>query len=187
MARDYSKKRKRLHKRLQRRKKARQILHKIGTVFCIILGFAVAISLGVLAARAFGIQVVMDDSMSPTYEEEETVRINRLAYLIADPDRMDVVVLDLGTTDSVYYVRRVVGLPGETVQIIDGVIYIDGEALEYEYNAELIEDAGIFEEAVTLDDDEFFVLGDNYNACEDSRSSAIGAVEKSQIAGKAGF
>ncbi len=173
---------------LRRRIKAMQIPRKILGVTMIILGFALAVALGFLAGRMFGMKVVVDgDAMAPTIESGGTVRMNRLIYKISSPRRMDIVVFNMGQNNSDrYYVRRVVGLPGETVQIIDGVIYINEEPLDFEYNTEYIENAGLAQEAITLGSDEYFVIGDNYNQCEDSRSSSIGNVTKDQIVGKAG-
>ena len=173
---------------LKRRIKAMQIPRKILGVTLIILGFFLAIALGYFTGRMFGMKVAVDgDAMAPAIESGGTVRMNRLIYKVSSPGRMDVVVFDMGQNDAVrYYVRRVVGLPGETVQIIDGKIYIDDEPLEFEYNTEYIENAGLAQEAVTLGSDEYFVIGDNYNSCEDSRFSSIGNVTRDQIVGKAG-
>ena len=99
---------------------------------------------------------------------------------------------------SKYYVKRIVGLPGETVQIIDGLVYINGEPLEddviygfgltdedgNEIEPEKIYNAGLASEPVTLGYDEYFVLGDNRNNSEDSRFANVGNVKYSSIIGR---
>ncbi|HIQ99981.1 MAG TPA: signal peptidase I [Candidatus Scybalocola faecavium] len=184
MAQTYVKRRRSLRRRI----KAMQIPGKILGVTMIVLGFVLALALGFFAGRMFGMKVAVDgDAMAPAIESGAAVRMNRLIYKISSPRRMDIIVFNMGQNDADrYYVRRVVGLPGETVQIIDGTLYIDEEPLEFEYNTEYIEDAGLAQEAVVLGLDEYFVIGDNYNQCEDSRSSSIGNVTRDQIVGKAG-
>ena len=85
------------------------------------------------------------------------------------------------------FIKRVIGLPGETVQIADGVITIDGEVLEEHYGMEPMEAAGLASEPFVLGEEEYFVLGDNRNNSGDSRSASVGAVKQDQIAGKAFF
>lgn len=154
----------------------------------IILGFVIAIFLGIMAGRLFGTKVVVDgSSMEPTVASNDTVRVNKLIYKVRKPGRMDMVVFDMGKSEtSRYFVRRIVGLPGETVQIIDGKIYINDEPLDFKYNNEYIEDAGLASEPVVLGIEEYFVIGDNYNQCDDSRFGSIGNIDKDQIVGKAG-
>jgi len=178
------------YKKKQEKSKKIQELHiseKIAQLVFMIFGFVLAISFGVLVGKTFGAKVIVDgDSMTPTIETDEAVRINKLVYKIAKPSRMDVVVFDMGKNDNNrYYVRRIVGLPGETVQIIEGKLYINGVLLNYKYNEEYIVDAGVAIEPTTLGLDEYFVLGDNFNHCDDSRFGSIGTVMKKQIIGKA--
>ena len=92
-----------------------------------------------------------------------------------------------GNKNSHYYLKRVVGLPGETIQIIGGYVYIGGELLEEDESFDKIADPGMAENEVVLGSDEYFVLGDNRNNSEDSRSGNIGAVKKETIAGKVWF
>ncbi|MDE6203467.1 MAG: signal peptidase I, partial [Lachnospiraceae bacterium] len=83
--------------------------------------------------------------------------------------------------------KRVVGLPGERIQIIGGYLYINGEPLEEGETYDKIVDAGIAENEILLENDEYFVMGDNRNVSEDSRSGNIGPVSKSMITGRAWF
>ena len=87
--------------------------------------------------------------------------------------------------ENTYYIKRIIGLPGETVQIVDGVIYIDGEPLEENYGYEPIEDAKRASEPILLGEDEYFVMGDNRNDSSDSRDPAVANVSRSQIIGRA--
>jgi signal peptidase I len=123
-------------------------------------------------------------SMEPTLENGDTVFINKLNYFFSDPKRFDIVVFRPKGNENHYYMKRVIGLPGEEVQIIDGEIYIDGEILKEPVNTDLILNPGIASEPVTLGSDEYFLLGDNRNNSEDSRFANIGNIEKDNIIGK---
>lgn len=135
--------------------------------------------------------VVIGSSMEPTLKAEETILVNRLSYILANPKRNDIIVFKPnGNENSHYYIKRVVGLPGETLQIIDGKLQIldeKQEAVRWEevVKTEAIEYAGVAAEPIKLDSDEYFVLGDNWNFSEDSRYADIGNVKKEDIEGKA--
>ena len=92
-----------------------------------------------------------------------------------------------GNQNTHYYVKRIIALPGETIQIINGKVYIDGELLEEDERYDKIIDPGIAGNEITLAGNEYFVLGDNRNSSEDSRSGNIGPIEKNTIIGKAWF
>ena len=127
-------------------------------------------------------------SMEPTLASGDNVLTNRLIYRLMEPKRGDLVVFKPnGNINSHYYIKRVIGLPGETVQIIDGFIYIDGEVLVEDIKFDKIEFAGTAEEEIKLGEDEFFVLGDNRNASEDSRNAEIGNIRKQDIESQAWF
>lgn len=126
--------------------------------------------------------------METTLFNGQEILVNRVLYRLSTPKRGDVIVfLPNGNQNSHFYVKRVVGLPGETVQIKDGSVYIDGVFLEEPEEFDRMVDAGIAENELTLAMDEFFVLGDNRNSSEDSRSGNIGGVKKDNIIGKAWF
>lgn len=152
-----------------------------------IIGWFLVVGIAVMYVRGFGMKtIISNDSMAPTFEEDEILKINQFIYKITSPKRMDTAAVRVGETKSnVYYVLRIVGLPGEKVQIQNGKIYIDGEEITYPVSEEPIEDAGIAGEIVFLGDDEYFMLCDNYNnSSYDSRSSNIGVIDKSQIEGR---
>lgn len=131
---------------------------------------------------------VIGVSMEPSLYNGQKVLINRFIYQLIAPKRGDVIVfLPNGNQNTHYYVKRVVGLPGERVQIKEGRLYINGILQEENENYDKIADAGIVENEITLENDEFFVLGDNRNNSEDSRSGNIGPVKREMITGKAWF
>lgn len=125
-------------------------------------------------------------SMEGTLLEGEKIIINKLAYQLQSPKRFDVIVFQQnGKEHQFYNIKRVIGLPNETIQIIAGEVYIDGEKLEEKFEVERIMNGGIANEEIALDEGEYFVLGDNRNNSEDSRFANVGAIIKEDIIGKA--
>jgi signal peptidase I len=132
--------------------------------------------------------LISGGSMQPVLENEDCVLINRLAYAFTSPSRYSVIAFHAGgVSSSKVYVKRVVGLPGETVLIKDGKLYINGEQLTDDVSDDDILTAGIASGGITLGEDEYFVLGDNRNNSEDSRFSNIGCVKKEDIIGAVWF
>lgn len=130
--------------------------------------------------------VVDGTSMQNTLQDEEQLMVEKLSYRFSDPKRFDIVVLmPYGEDVDEYFIKRVIGLPGETIQIKDGKIYINGEVLEENYGKESIIDGGIAKEPLTLGEDEYFVMGDNRNGSDDSRADYIGPIARKLIKGKA--
>ncbi len=153
----------------------------IGSVIVIFLAFVIVFSVGMKTS-------VVGDSMEPGLSNGQEVLVNRVTYRLSVPKRGDVIVfLPNGNRNSHYYVKRVVGLPGETIQIVDGSVYVDGVLLNEGDSFDRMADAGIAENELPLAADEYFVLGDNRNSSEDSRSGNIGAVRRDNIVGKAWF
>ena len=134
----------------------------------------------------FGQRVqIVGSSMQPKYENGDKAHINRIIYNISSPKRGDIIAFHPNGNENAYcYVRRIVGLPGETVELKDGKIYINGKEITEDYATTAIEDIGIADEPVFLGSDEYFVLGDDRQSVEDSRSSEIGNVRRSEIEGK---
>ena len=125
-------------------------------------------------------------SMEPTLMEGQVVIVNKIEYYLKSPKRNDVIVYKQSNREHSYYeIKRVIGLPGEKVKIKNGIIYINDEALKEKVKTETIENAGLAEEGIKLDDNEYFVLGDNRNDSEDSRFASVGNVLKNEILGKA--
>lgn len=137
----------------------------------------------------FGQRVsTIGDSMNPVLENGDTVLVNRIIYDASTPKRGDIIVFKPNGNENMHsYIKRIIGLPGETVQIVDGKIYIDGEVLEEEYTTSSLEIAGLAANKIELGGDEYFVLGDNRENSEDSRMADIGNVKRSEIEGKVWF
>lgn len=130
--------------------------------------------------------VMPGDSMEKTLSDQDTLVINKLAYLFSEPSRFDVIVFKPSGREHDYYdIKRIIGLPGETVQITDGKIYINGKLLEDRIVCEDMLIAGLAKEPVTLEEQEYFVLGDNRNHSEDSRFANVGNIIREDIIGKA--
>ncbi len=121
-------------------------------------------------------------SMEKTLYHNDVLLINKFTYRFQNPERFDVVIFPYSMKE--YYVKRVIGLPGETIQIKAGSIYIDGKQLLENYGMDNILDAGILANSITLGKDEYFLMGDNRNHSTDSRSQLIGPVKKDKIEGK---
>ena len=122
--------------------------------------------------------------MKPVLGNGDVVLVNRIIYNATTPKRGDIIVFKPKGNENVhYYTKRIIGLPGETVEIMENRIYIDGEKLEEGYVTTDIDDVGIVKEKVKLAGDEYFVLGDNRESSEDSRFPNIGNVARSQIRG----
>ena len=131
---------------------------------------------------------VIGDSMKPSLSNGDVTIINRLVYDARTPKRGEVIVFKPNGNDSShYYIKRIIGLPGETIECKDGKILIDGEELEEDYKTTEIKDLGTLEEPITLSSNEFFVLGDDRQNSEDSRNVNVGNVKRSEIAGKVWF
>lgn len=127
-------------------------------------------------------------AMEPTVGSGNQVLVNRFIYSLSSPKAGDVVVFKPnGNENSHYYMRRVIGVPGDTVQIKEGFVYVNDELFETGIGNEQMDYAGVAEEEIKLGKDEYFVLGDNRNASEDSRNADIGNVRKGDIYGKAWF
>ena len=127
-------------------------------------------------------------SMENTLHNGDNLIVDKLSYRFHDPERFDIIVFQFQFQDNTYYIKRIIGLPGETVQIMDdGSIYINGEKLEENYGMEVIkpETIGRAAEPIELGDDEYFVMGDNRNNSSDSRTDMVGNIKRENIIGKA--
>ena len=111
--------------------------------------------------------------------------VDNITYRFSDPKRYDIIVFPYQYEENTYFIKRIIGLPGETVQIVDGIIYIDGEALQESYGREVMKNSGLAADPVTLGEDEYFVLGDNRNDSTDSRDPSVGKIPRDRIIGRA--
>ena len=128
---------------------------------------------------------VSGSSMETTLSDKDQLIVDKMTYRFRDPKRYDIVVFPYQYQDNTYYIKRIIGLPGETVQILSGMVYIDGMRLDEHYGNELMENPGIAEEPLTLGEDEYFVLGDNRNNSSDSRASDVGLIHRKDLIGRA--
>lgn len=130
--------------------------------------------------------VVHGASMEPVLYDGDNLLVDRRAT--TKIKRNDIIVFTYLYEKKTYYIKRVIGLPGETVQITDtGDILINGKKLDDTFGTEKITDPGLAEYPIKLASDEYFVLGDNRNHSEDSRFSDVGTVKAGQIVGRAFF
>lgn len=159
-----------------------QMIRRIGfwvaeVIGCIVLAFLVI---------QFCVQTITihGDSMQPEFNDGDRVIVNKLDYRIGNPERFDVAVFEMKDGDSNYYtVKRVIGLPGETLQIVDGKVLINGEVLETGFVEDILS-AGVAAYSIEIGENEYFVMGDNCNNSEDSRIDNIGNIKKTQFVGK---
>lgn len=142
----------------------------------------------VTAVAFFQTVTIQEGSMEPTILAGQKVCVNRMAYKLGAPKRGDLIAFQAGSGEHAsVHVKRIIGLPGDTVQIRDGAIYINDE--KYTKQSELgpVENPGLAEAGVTVGSGEYFVLGDNRSSSEDSRYADIGNVKKRSIQGKVWF
>lgn len=180
------------------RREKKYHVHEIILKWIVDITMVVCLSF-ILATYMLGKTTVVGHSMEPTLENDDSLLVDKVSYCFRQPERYDVIVFEPAIANvSKYYVKRIVGLPGETIQIIDGVVYINGEPLEndviYSFGLkdedgkpvepEKIYNAGLAEKPITLGYDEYFVLGDNRNNSEDSRFSNVGMFKYSAIIGR---
>ncbi len=128
------------------------------------------------------------DSMEPMLSDGDNLIVDKISYRFRDPERYDIIVFPFKYKENTFYIKRIIGLPGETVQIDEtGKIYIDGEVLNEGYGREIIAPGtiGIAAEPIELGEDEYFVLGDNRNNSTDSRMEIVGNIKREDIIGRA--
>lgn len=163
-------------------------------VFLGILAVLVLLALILFALSPFLLDDVKAESgaMSPAIGITDTIGVNHFAYLLLPPARGDIILFRTargesgsGSGSQAASLRRIVGLPGETVQIMDGTVYINGHPLEETYRSGEMTYGGTAASALTLSSDEYFVMADNRSNNFDSRDSTVGPVSGSEIIGKA--
>lgn len=140
-----------------------------------------------LIVKFVGVRVeVVGPSMESTLQNGENLIVEKLSYHFTEPERFDIIVFPFKHAEKTNYIKRIIGLPGEQVQIdLEGNIYINGEILEESFGKEVIKDPGIAIDPIYLSDDEYFVLGDNRNNSSDSRMESVGNIQRKDIIGRA--
>ena len=153
--------------------------------FEIVVTLVLAAMVGIMLFQTVTMQ---ESSMEPTIAVGDRFFINRVVYKFSSPKRGDLIVFRTNASDdAALHIRRVIGLPGETIQISGGRILIDGEAYKEGKDFPMISNPGLASSSITLESGEYFVLGDNRNNSEDSRYADIGMIKKRYIAGKIWF
>lgn len=171
--------------KLEARLEDRKVRKILNWVFQIL----VTLIFGVLVGISMFQSVTMQESaMEPTLQVGERFFINRAVYKVSSPKRDDIIVYKTsGSDDAALHIGRVIGLPGETVQISNGNILINGAVYNENKDFPEISNAGLASDGVSLESGEYFILGDNRNNSEDSRYGDIGNINKKYIVGKVWF
>lgn len=159
--------------------KAKEIIGLI--IYCIIVVAIMFCVIKFVGQRT----IVIGDSMNPTLEDGENLITDKITYRFKDPKRFDIIVFPQKANISKLLIKRIIGMPGETVEIKDGRVYINGYELNETYGNEVMNDGGLAADAITLGPDEYFVLGDNRNNSQDSRFASVGNIQRSDIIGRA--
>lgn len=163
--------------------KERSILGELLSWFIYIV-IVVILSLGIITFIGQRTKV-SGHSMETTLSDGDNLIVDKISYRFRDPERFEIIVFPFQYEEHTYYIKRIIGLPGETVQVIDGYVYINGEVLDENYGLEVMDDPGIAAEPITLGEDEYFVLGDNRNHSSDSRDPSVGVLHRDDIMGRA--
>ena len=170
-------------------KENKEEFNLVGEIIEMIIYFLVVLILFLLLQFFVGQHIeVNGKSMENTLSDKDHLILEKVSYRFRDPARFDIIVFrpfETNEDKDTYYIKRIIGLPGESVQIIDGQILINDKVLEENYGNEIIANAGIASEKIILSDDEYFLLGDNRNNSSDSRCKAIGPVKRDVIIGRA--
>ena len=128
---------------------------------------------------------VLSGSMEPTLYKGESYLVDKISYRFKEPERYDIITFKYKYAEKTYYVKRIIGLPGDKIYIDEyGTIFINDKVLVENYGNAVIENPGLAAEPIQLGDDEYFVMGDNRNDSQDSRYPQVGAVKRDQILGK---
>lgn len=165
-------------KKLSPKKTGRRILNTILIIFAaIILGYGV---IEFCAQSVF----MTGSSMETVISNNDELILNKLIYKFTKIKRYDVVAIKRIGSDDYYDIKRVVGLPGDTVSVVAGRLVINGKHTSDDYSFSYINTPGLLDDTIELGDDEYFVIGDNTSNSEDSRFINYGNIQKSEIKGK---
>ena len=129
---------------------------------------------------------VVGSSMESTLSDGDNLIVDKITYRFQDPERFDIIVFPFKYEKNTYYIKRIIGMPGEKIRIdSEGVIYVNGEVLNEHYGREVIADPGVAKGEITLGKDEYFVVGDNRNNSTDSSDPMVGNIHRDDILGRA--
>lgn len=163
----------------------RKVRRTLNWIFQILVALVFGILVGISLFQSVTMQ---ENSMEPTLQVGERFFVNRALYKVSSPKRDDIIVYKTsGSDDAALHIGRVIGLPGEIVQISNGNILINGEVYDENHDFPEISNAGVASSGISLESGEYFILGDNRNNSEDSRYGDIGNINKKYIVGKVWF
>lgn len=163
----------------------RKVRRTLNWIFQILVALVFGILVGISLFQSVTMQ---ENSMEPTLQVGERFFVNRALYKVSSPKRDDIIVYKTsGSDDAALHIGRVIGLPGETVQISNGNILINGAVYDENHDFPEISNAGVASSGISLESGEYFILGDNRNNSEDSRYGDIGNINKKYIVGKVWF
>lgn len=169
------------------------VVHFVNNLFllgvCVLIAYFIASVVTHYVAHQTSVE---GESMEPSLSDGDSIIIQKVSYYLGEPKRFDVIVFpvnnDTEQPNNTYYVKRIIGLPNETVQINDGKVYINDNELEGDnYCLSEILNPGNASDPISLGDDEYFVLGDNRNMSTDSRSDYVGLIHREDIVGEVLF
>ena len=148
--------------------------------FALIIGFTLFI-ITFVGQRT----TVSGSSMETTLSDGDNLIVDKLSYRFREPERFEIIVFPYQHAENTYYIKRIIGMPGDTIQIKNGNVFINGELLVEDYGNERMNDPGIAANPITLEEDEYFVLGDNRNHSSDSRDSRVSVLKREDLIGRA--
>ena len=165
------------------RKRSHFDINNMKPVAILFVEILLTVGLAFGVVEAFGIRMtVPGESMEPTLSSGDVVLMDRLFIRLVHPSTNDVVVfLPPSNLSAQYSIKRVIATPGDTVQVKNGRLYVNGDAFHDKVETEDIVDAGLAAGEITLDADEYFVIGDNRNNSEDSRYETIGNIHREDM------
>lgn len=168
-----------------RRRRKNIDISDVRKVVFLVIQIILVVGLAFFLTSSFGVSTeVIGDSMEDSLHDGDKVLINRLSVKVFSLDRGDVIVFSpKGNVDASLSCKRVVGIPGDTVRIENGVVYVNDKQYNETKAMDFIDDAGLAEAGVKLSKDEYFVLGDNVSNSQDSRYESVGNVKKDDIKG----
>ncbi len=167
-------------KELKQKDSKHNIKDWIITIFLFIIVF--------LFVRTFIGQPVMTngESMSPTLVHGDRIFVEKLSYLFNEPKRGDIIVFPYPADPSKEYIKRIIGMPGDIIDLRNNQFYVNDERIDDPFEVDVVP-LGDVQFPITVGEDKYFVLGDNRIVSHDSRHSEVGLIDKGDILGKASF
>ncbi len=171
------------------RKRRKIEFSKFQRVFIFLGEMIAVVLLSYFVVISYGIRIdSLGESMEPTLQEGDVLLMDKLKYRLLSPSKNDIIAFQpSGNLNSKYSIKRVIGLPGDSIKIENGTLYVNNEAYRDVADTESIKDAGIAENEITVPSGSYFVLGDNRNNSEDSRYETIGMVRDEEIVARIWF